>query len=70
MANDLPGGIMENTLDGAAGAPSSERAAVQNAQSAASTLKLVLIWLVVGIPMLWGMLKAIEDVPALISLFP
>jgi hypothetical protein len=60
---------MEDILDGAAGAPSSETA-VQNAQSAASTLKLVLIWLVVGIPMLWGMLKAIEDVPALISLFP
>jgi hypothetical protein len=70
MANDLPGGIMENTLDGAAGAPSSEHAAVQNAQSAASMLKLVLIWLVVGIPMLWGMMKALEDVPALISLFP
>jgi hypothetical protein len=62
MANDLPGGIMENTLDGAAGAPSSEHAAVQNAQSAAS--------IVVGIPMLWGMMKALEDVPALISLFP
>ena len=61
---------MENTLGGAAGAPSSEQSAVQNAQSAASTLKLVLIWLAVGIPMLWGMMKALEDVPALISLFP
>jgi hypothetical protein len=60
---------MENTLDGAAGAPSSE-SAVQNAESAASTLKLVLIWLAVGIPMLWGMMKALEDVRALISLFP
>jgi hypothetical protein len=59
---------MEDILDGAAGAPSSETA-VQNAQSAASTLKLVLIWLAVGIPMLWGMMKALEDVPALISLF-
>jgi hypothetical protein len=70
MANDLPGAIMENTLDGAAGVPSSEHTAVQNAQSAVSTLNLVLIWLAVGIPMLWGMMKALEDVPALIALFP
>ena len=61
---------MENTLDGAASAPSNEPAAVQSAQSAASNLKLALIWLAVGAPMLWGMLKALEDVPALISLFP
>jgi len=43
---------------------------VQNAKGAGSTLKLVLVWLAVGIPMLWGMMKALEDVPALISLFP
>ncbi len=61
---------MENTLDGAAGAVSSPESAVQNAENAASTLKLVLVWLAVGIPMLWGMMKALEDVPALISLFP
>jgi hypothetical protein len=61
---------MENTLNGAADAPFSDRSAVQNTTNAASTLKLVLIWLAVGIPMLWGMMKAIEDVPALISLFP
>jgi hypothetical protein len=61
---------MEQTLNGAAGAPFSDQSAVQNTQSAASTLKLLLIWLAVGIPMLWGMMKALEDVPALISLFP
>ena len=60
---------MENTLKGAAGALR-EQSAVQNTQSAASALKLVLVWLAVGIPMLWGMMKALEDVPALISLFP
>ena len=60
---------MENTLHSTAGASTSEQSAVQNAQGAASTLKLVLVWLAVGIPMLWGMMKALEDVPALISLF-
>jgi hypothetical protein len=61
---------MENTLDDTAGAPFSNESAVQNTKSAASTLKLLLVWLAVGIPMLWGMMKAMEDVPALISLFP
>ena len=61
---------MENTLEGAAGASLSDQPAVQNAKGAGSTLKLVLVWLAVGIPMLWGMMKALEDVPALISLFP
>jgi hypothetical protein len=60
---------MENTLDGAAGARLSEQSAVQNAKGTGS-LKLVLVWLAVGIPMLWGMMKALEDVPALIALFP
>jgi hypothetical protein len=57
---------MENTLHSTA---SSAQSALQNAQGAASTLKLVLVWLAVGIPMLWGMMKALEDVPALTSLF-
>jgi hypothetical protein len=61
---------MENTLDGAAGAHLSDESAVQNAKGAGSTLKLVLVWLAVGIPMLWGMIKALEEVPALIALFP
>jgi hypothetical protein len=61
---------MEETLNGAAGASFSDQSAVQNSKSAATTIKLVLVWLAVGIPMLWGMMKALEDVPALISLFP
>jgi hypothetical protein len=56
---------MENTLDRAAGAALSEPSAVQNAKSAASTLKLVLLWLAVSIPMLWGILKALEEVQPL-----
>jgi hypothetical protein len=53
---------MENTLDGAAGAGLHEESAVQNAKGAASTLKLVLVWLAVSIPMLWGVMKALENV--------
>lgn len=60
---------MENTLDGAAGAQLSDQSAVQNA-SGAESFKLVLVWLAVSVPMLWGMMKALEDVPALIALFP
>jgi hypothetical protein len=52
---------MENTLKGAAGAPLSEQSAVQNDESATSTLKLVLVWLAVCIPMLWGIMKALEE---------
>jgi hypothetical protein len=58
---------MENTLNGAADAPLSEQSAVQNAKNPASTLKLVLLWLAVSIPMLWGIMKALEDVQ---TLFP
>lgn len=56
---------MENTLNGAAGAALSEPSAVQNAKSAGSPLKLVLLWLAVSIPMLWGVLKALEEVQPL-----
>jgi hypothetical protein len=55
---------MENTLQGAAGADTAaaalrEPSAVQNQGAAA--LKLVLAWLAVGIPMLWGIMKALQD---------
>jgi hypothetical protein len=53
---------MENTLEGAADASVTEQSAVQNTKSAASTLKLVMVWLAVSIPMLWGIMKALEDV--------
>jgi hypothetical protein len=61
---------MENTLEGTVDAPPAEQSAVQNGRNATATLKLLLLWLAVSIPMLWGMMKALEDVPALISLFP
>jgi hypothetical protein len=53
---------MENTLDGNAGARLHEESAVRNAKGAAATLKLVLVWLAVSIPMLWGVMKALENV--------
>ena len=61
---------MENTLNRAAGASLREQSAVQNTKSVASALKLVLVWLAVGIPMLWGLMKALEGVTSLIALFP
>lgn len=56
------GDIMENTITGTAeeSRPLVERSAVQN--TSISTLKLVLLWLAVGLPLLWGVMKALEDV--------
>jgi hypothetical protein len=61
------GDIMENTITSAdVSRPQGERSAVQNAGST-STLKLVLLWIVIGLPLLWGVMKALEDVG---NLFP
>jgi hypothetical protein len=58
---------MENTVTGTAGESQSrgERSALQNTSST-STLKLVLLWLAVGLPLLWGVMKALEDAGNLI----
>ncbi len=56
---------MENTLNGAAGEALREPSAVQNAKTAGSIIKLVLLWLAVSIPMLWGILKALQEVQPL-----
>jgi hypothetical protein len=58
---------MESTLQGAAGAPLAEQPAVQNTKSAVATLKLILVWLAVSVPMLWGIMKALENVQ---TIFP
>jgi hypothetical protein len=52
---------MENTLQGAAGTPLAEQSAVQNTQSAAA-VKLILVWLAVSIPMLWGIMRAVQTI--------
>jgi hypothetical protein len=56
-----PGDIMENTITGTAEGSRSrgERSAVQN--TSLGTLKLLLLWLAVGLPLLWGVMKALED---------
>jgi hypothetical protein len=55
---------MESTLHGTAGESLSqgEQSAVQNTNSAATTIKLLLLWLAVGLPLLWGVVKQLEDV--------
>lgn len=58
---------MENTLERATDSSLAGQSAVQNAKSAAATFKLLLVWLAVSIPMLWGIMKALEDVG---NLFP
>jgi hypothetical protein len=47
---------MEQTMRGGT------ESAVQNTASSTSTVKLVLVWLAVSLPMLWGVFKALEDV--------
>jgi hypothetical protein len=57
---------MENTISGGESAALSEdRSAVQNSAGAASKFKLVLVWLAVGLPLLWGAMKALEDIGSL-----
>lgn len=55
---------MENTItaDADVSRPQGGRSAVQNVSTSTSTLKLVLLWLAVGLPLLWGAMKALEDV--------
>jgi hypothetical protein len=61
------GDIMENAITPAADVshPQAARSAVQNA-GASSALKVVLLWLAVGLPLLWGVMKALEDVGNLV----
>jgi hypothetical protein len=57
---------MENAMSGDEGAALSEdQSAVQNSATFASKFKLVLVWLAVGLPLLWGAMKALEDIGSL-----
>ena len=55
---------MENTITRTAdGALSRDgQSAHQNIATSTTRLKLMLLWLAVGLPLLWGVLKALEDV--------
>jgi hypothetical protein len=56
---------MESTINGIAARPESRTdPALQNSDKSA-TLKLWLLWLAVSLPLLWGVMKALEDVPYL-----
>ena len=54
---------MDNTMRGDAGASLSpgKQSAVQNTAHVTSKLKLLLVWLAVGLPMIWGVIKTLED---------
>jgi hypothetical protein len=53
--------MMENTLDGAARGSEDEQSALQNTHGGAFMFKLVMLWLAVGIPLLWGAIKALQE---------
>lgn len=56
---------MENTLTGGAGTAASRgQSALQNG-SLASKIKLALLWLAVGLPMIWGAVQALKDIGSL-----
>jgi hypothetical protein len=38
------------------------QSAAQHLSTSTAKLKLGILWLVVGLPMLWGVMKALEDV--------
>jgi hypothetical protein len=56
---------MENAMSGVGVALSREGSAVQNGPGAANKIKLILVWLAVGLPLLWGAMKALEDIGSL-----
>jgi hypothetical protein len=56
---------MENTMGGVGAAPSQEQSALQNGSASTSKIKLTLVWLAVSLPLLWGAMKALEDIGSL-----
>ena len=59
---------MEKASSGAAGETGSRggQSALQNRSTSTTTLKLVFLWLVVGLPLLWGVIEALQDVRFLV----
>jgi hypothetical protein len=56
---------MVNAMSDVGATLSREQSAVQNSSSGASQIKLILVWLAVGLPLLWGAMKALEDIGSL-----
>lgn len=53
---------MEETMRSGTSLARSAKTAVQNTAKPSPTLKLVLLWFAVSLPLLWGVLKALDDV--------
>ena len=56
---------MENTMSSVGEALSPDPSAVQNSAGSTSSIKLILLWLAVGAPLLWGAMKALQDIGSL-----
>ena len=56
---------MENTIGSTHTVLSGQQSAVRNGSRAANKIKLILVWLAVGLPLLWGAVKALEDIGSL-----
>ena len=54
---------MDNTMRGGGGASLSPgtQSAVQNNAHSTSKLKLLLVWLAVVLPLIWGVIKTLQD---------
>jgi hypothetical protein len=55
---------MDHAMSGIAARTQTESQRTARPQSG-SVVKLWLLWLAVGLPLLWGVMKALEDVPYL-----
>jgi hypothetical protein len=52
---------MQQTMRGGTPARKVE-SALQNTSGSATWMQLILLWLAVGLPMSWGVFKALEDI--------
>ena len=59
------GAIMVNTMSRADAGVPLKQSAVRNSAAFAGKIKLILIWLAVGLPLLWGAFKALENIGSL-----
>ena len=56
---------MDNTMSRVDAGLPRERSAVQNGAGSVGKIKLTLVWLAVGSPLLWGAIKALENIGSL-----
>ena len=59
---------MEHTMrniESALAEQPAEQPAVQNGAASTGKIKLILLWLAVALPLLWGAMKALEDIGSL-----